>query len=193
MSATIADLSESAARQQRKNNRQLLKRLTRLKHERAELRWTQIGAFHDIDAYRMFLRTMLDIHDRFGGPATRVVPMEHHVWERERASALRIDLQIKPAMSDPHSSAPMEKDFAWGVLYVLNGSAMGAAMLLNSNAINADWPTAYLEVMCEFARSGALGAFFRSLNDAEVQLGQVARGAEAVFDAVVGMDVSTRA
>lgn len=193
MNATFATPPEGADRSGQRSNRRLLKRLTRTRHERAELHWTTVGAFRDASAYREFLNTMLQIHCRFGSAAAAMVSKEDVGWEHGRTSALCSDLKLTGRSSEPSEPGHITRDFAWGVLYVLNGSAMGASVLLNSKAIDQNWPTAYLESMREFARTGALGTFFRALNAASLDFPQTVLGAEAIFDAVAGMDEAPRA
>ena len=97
--------------------------------------------------------------------------------EQARIAALERDL----APAAPPGPAPLlSRDAAWGVLYALNGSALGATVLLRETA-GDERPSAYLTVMRDYARSGELRAFFDTLNHAPLELSGAAQGAAAVF------------
>ncbi|MFK7941897.1 MAG: hypothetical protein AB8B85_03150 [Paracoccaceae bacterium] len=166
------------------SNRVTLRRFTRTQHDRAELHWTNTGAFTNIDRYRVFLGSMSSIHRTLGFTASANNIGHSTEFEDARVLALHSDLGVSAEPERFPNSLPMTSDFAWGVLYVLNGSAMGASTLLKSKVIDPSWPTAYLRTMQYFVRSGALAAFFRSLNSIPLDTTQAVMGARAVFDAI---------
>ncbi|MEM7524934.1 MAG: hypothetical protein AAF360_14485, partial [Pseudomonadota bacterium] len=162
-----------------------------LQHDEAELRWTNAGAFSDAGRYREFLTTMLVVHRRYGASAA-ARDAKATAIEAERIRALCADLASPIGDAAPSDPVAMGSDFAWGVLYVLNGSAMGASILLNQKVMAPSLPTSYLETMRGYAQSGSLGAFFRALNEARLDMSRAAKGADAVFSAISEMQTHPR-
>jgi heme oxygenase len=92
------------------------------------------------------------------------------------ANDLGLSKVKKTDISSPNSA------WSWGVLYALNGSSLGASVLLKKGAIDAAWPRQYLEEMRRFAKSGMLKSFFDELNAAPFKVEDMATGANDVFN-----------
>lgn len=65
---------------------------------------------------------------------------------------------------------------------MLNGSAIGADLILRASYLNPDWPNRYLCLGRDYVRNGALQKFFRALGTAEVDPHQVMAGATDTFE-----------
>lgn len=92
-----------------------------------------VGEFHSLDSYARYCAGML----RFREPleaALRAADPAREWCSVEIAAALRSDLADlgRPAEAVEGIAAPEleERPFRWGVLYVLEGSALGAVLLL---------------------------------------------------------------
>jgi len=162
-------------------NRDFLRTRTQAAHDRAERRWTDPNGFGGLQEYREWLSTMLALHQRFGRPAAARLENDVYVaTEEDRIVALLADLGGSP------SSAPSDfrnsVSWSWGAEYVLNGSAIGASLLLKRAITNPDWPRAYLTEMSRFASAGSLKSFFGSLDAATIDRHDALCGAIAVFD-----------
>lgn len=66
--------------------------------------------------------------------------------------------------------------------YALNGSALGAAMILKHGGLGPDWPRRYLEMGRSYARSGGVRHFFDRLDRTPLVPHRVVAGAAAVFE-----------
>ena len=173
---------EIAGPEGRHDNRSLLRHATRSAHDRAERRWSDVpDTAHEM---AKFLNAMLSLHLEFGLTAASSVD-QHGALELEhkRLAALRGDLEIVPH-TEPDPTARMHHDTAWGTLYALNGSALGATVLMRQSRETIGASTRYLELMSSFARSGALGTFFRTLNRQTLDMRRATSGATAVFAAM---------
>ncbi|MCY4178771.1 MAG: hypothetical protein OXC60_04675 [Litoreibacter sp.] len=163
------------------SNRQYLKRETQAAHDRAERVWVGPAGFADLHAYRRWLTAMLDLHRDFGRPAERRLARLHdEPAEERRISALCADLGC--ACDAPRPGDDVSESWAWGAQYVLNGSAIGASILLKSASLQEGWPRAYLREMRSFATSGRLADFFAGLDAAQLNLPLAKAGALAVFE-----------
>lgn len=171
------------------DNRGYLKAATHRAHERAETRWTVSGRFRDASAYIDWLRVMERSHRRLGLNAAACAYPHALQVEQIRISALGSDLG--GGQGAPVTVAKISQSWAWGVLYALNGSALGASILLKSGAVPNAWPSAYLRVMRDYATSGGLVAFMRSLQQQALDLPQAANGADAVFEMIRAAPKST--
>lgn len=151
--------------------------------------------FADISRYRGFLLALLTAHARLGLDAARLRNAEVDGLEEERRiHALGTDLDMATLWRDPaRVSQPlrMSRDYAWGVGYVLNGSALGAAVIMKAGHLGPTWPVRYLGLARDYARSGNLKAFFDALNEQTLDRAQALRGAVAVFD-LLSIDASSR-
>ncbi|WP_341367790.1 hypothetical protein [Yoonia sp. BS5-3] len=179
----MTDLSPSIEMQSRApvGNRAVLKMSTRAAHEGAESRWFSDGRFASRDSYDHWLKALLKTHQTFGARAVTSTQLGHYQKiENARQTALCADLGCDDQATK--RGDPPSDGWAWGVLYVLNGSALGASMLLKSNSIQDGWPTSYLRVMQGFASSGQLKSFFGQLDQADAATSDMAAGAKAVFD-----------
>ena len=165
-----------------RGNRRVLQQATRHAHDQAEDSWGFMG--HDAFAMGKFLQAMLNLHISFGLPAALRLG-QAHLLDREtaRLAALRCDLKIPSKTPVPVARPWRRADEAWGILYALNGSAMGATALLRTQG-GEGRPQAYLSLMQDYAQSGALGAFFRDLNRQTLDQAAAIAGARSVFDAM---------
>ena len=169
-------------------NRQILRMATQSSHALAEQSWAQ-GPLADFPIQK-FLSKMLELHLRLGRPAAEKLQLEDmRASEIARIAALFQDLGAHAEISGPpvHIDSP---DTAWGVLYTLNGSALGATELLGAVPPVNGRPSAYLSVMRDFAASGALGDFFRRLDRCHLDHESAIAGAVMVFDAMAGTPAS---
>lgn len=167
-------------------NRHALQQATRTMHDWAERRWAgENGVPVDLDR---FLRAMYCLHASYGVAAAACVGRADEIErERTRIMALRADLGWVPQVAYPVDAlVPEKRDAAWGALYSLNGSALGAGVLLRVIADNSAAPSVYLKIMSDFARSGELASFFRTLNQQALDHRVAAKGACAVFAVLAG-------
>lgn len=157
-----------------------LKQLTAPVHDRVERLWISDGVFLSENHYSEFLAALLAIHTRLGLSASQSVSdLEMQREERRRVSALSLELGLKIPSSC--SSDAVAHDYAWGILYVLNGSTLGASQLLKLNALPAGWRSSYLELGRDYAKSGRAARFFRDLDSQSLDWQQAARGAMETF------------
>ncbi|MEM6939077.1 MAG: biliverdin-producing heme oxygenase [Pseudomonadota bacterium] len=166
------------------DNRAFLKSATRDVHRRTEARWVGSEGFSDRRAYEDWLHAMLAVHSSVSLPAARKLARRDFIAEEHlRLDALRRDLDQPTLLPTPpcrHSDA-----WAWGAQYVVNGSAMGACILLKSGQVDVRWPHAYLKVMSGFAKGGALKGFFEELDQLALNRDEALAGAEAAFPRAV--------
>ncbi len=163
------------------SNRAVLKAATKRAHMRAEATWTENGRFKHISHYRAWLQGLQAVHAGLGQAAAQVLGDTVQIAEEgRRAEALEEDLSER-ACSDG-SQRQTTESWAHGVCYALNGSAIGASMLLKSGAIPDHWPQSYLRVMANYASSGGLKAFFDQLESSDLEMARAVEGAQAVFD-----------
>lgn len=165
----------------RGDNRQVLRQATRGVHNAAETSWVGLGT-KDFPI-KTFLSVMHRVHRSFGlAAAQRCALKDAQSEEVLRITALEQDLSLTGTVKDhAQTSAIASRDAAWGVLYALNGSALGASLLLRSSPAAAVGATAYLTVMHDYARSGRLKAFFATFNSQDLNLSLAESGARAVF------------
>ena len=128
-------------------------------------------------------RDFLLAHARALPAAEAVMAATPHLpgW-RPRTSLLTRDLaELGVAMPPPLAFAPKSAAAAWGVLYVVEGSRLGGAML--ARQVPPDLPARYLQAAFEPGEWRTL----RAAIDAEAQreddawLAQALAGAEACF------------
>lgn len=158
-------------------------------HHLSELHWSDIFACSD--GLSRFLGAMQVLHKELGRDAAQRSGLADAVpLEQRRLDALRHDLKDSaPVASPPDFHKPQGRNAAWGVLYALNGSALGASMLLQPGAALAGQSSAYLNLMQDYAKSGALGGFFRALNGETLDINRAAAGADMVFSVMARCDV----
>lgn len=167
-------------------NRAALKTATRRAHCAAEARWVGQTGFAGRHGYEGWLGVLHAAHSSLGRQAAAVLnDPKLQQAEQWRIAALESDLPgarqvVQAARPNPNRS------YAWGVLYALNGSALGASSLLKSGAVPLSWPRSYLETLRRFAVSGDLATFFRQLDQAPLETALAVAGAHAVFDVVKG-------
>jgi heme oxygenase len=165
-----------------------LKAATRDAHRKAEARWTDNGSFADRYSYDGWLKTMYVVHASLGQAAALTGCWSDAVEEEKfRLSCLAQDIGFSGNSSNT-SSHELSPDEAWGVLYALNGSALGAQILLSEKSFVPEWPVAYLDAMRRFAKSGSLFTFFANLEIADIDTGSAIAGAKKVFFAITGCD-----
>lgn len=174
------------------DNRTALRRATRQMHASAEASWA--GADQGGIPIPVFLSRMLHVHACFGLSAAQLTGatdlVEH---ERRRLFALAQDLDLRPQSAAPSGEEyVLSRDAAWGVLYALNGSALGATVLMRDATNGAARSSAYLGLMRDFAKSGALAGFFRLLNAQDLNQNRAVDGAHAVFAALTMQNPATK-
>ena len=150
-------------------------------HQRLEQLWTPQGHFDSISSYRRFLRLLLKAHSGVGlrAAASRGDPDELTL-EQDRVLALSVDLAIpSPALPMPPSSMP--HDYAWGVGYVLNGSALGASIILKNSYILQNWPSDYMTLGRSYVKTGRAKHFFKLFDSLHLDTAEVERGAIDTF------------
>lgn len=163
------------------SHRNWLRAATQSAHEEAEARWFAPGTFASHHMYARWLRALRHAHCDLGAQAVRIPGLERFArTEQARANALCLDLELPPL--EPGDAPRKPAGWGWGVLYVLNGSAMGASFVLKSGSVEPSWSRHYLEEMRCFATSGALKAFFDRLNAADVCPDDMLTGANDVFE-----------
>lgn len=149
-------------------------------HDKVESLWTDDGAFAERATYLAWLGCLLTAHRRLGLPAA-VARGSFEDIQRERESIARLceDLQMRRLPQGANSLASIS--YAWGVGYVLNGSALGASLLLKRDSLAPNWPQRYLEMAAAHARSGGVYAYFKALEHASVVLDEAIAGAKDTF------------
>ncbi len=127
---------------------------------------------------------MLEVHVGLGTAAAEASGWAPGLLiEARRAQHLARDISTEAP--PPRAVSPrLTPDQAWGVLYALNGSALGATVLLRSGLGADSWPRDYLHEMATFAKSGELRDFFDHLEHLELSLADAVAGAGLVFDAI---------
>lgn len=160
------------------STRSVLRSATQSLHDRIEAIWTSDAQFTSLATYRPFLTALLHSHATLGYPAAvaRADPIEISL-EKGRIAALCDDLDCEA----PDTDLEMTQDEAWGVGYVLNGSALGADMLLRHGKLGADWPKSYLKLGQKYVKSGGLRRFFDALNAGTFGEADLCKGAARTF------------
>ncbi len=157
-----------------------LRAATQCLHDRIERIWSPNGAFETRSTYLDFLRMLLRTHETLGLAAANARGQDTEISdEAARINALRLDLGQGPEVLRPTGS--LAEDYAWGVAYVLNGSALGATMLLKHDRLGPEWPREYLRLGQAYVQSGHLKRFFDALNTGPHDPAQVLRGARDTF------------
>lgn len=164
-----------------------LRKTTNDLHRSIEKVWASDDGFRSIGHYQSFLSRILCAHREFGVRAVYALadarPDACTAWsipdERMRQTAVCRDLGI-PVEQNACGSLTGQS-YAWGVGYVLNGSAMGASIMLRGGHVKPDWPVEYFQTCQAYVRSGRLKAFFDQMNGAQLDLGEATQGASDVF------------
>ena len=159
-----------------------LRFLTAQAHADLESLWSVSDGFASKAVYMRFLERAWRVHRGLGQAAATV-------WgdadaldvERERIACLAEDLGGRSA-SCP-SQPGLSVGYAWGVAYVLNGSSLGASIMLKRGDIPRDWPDRYFQHGRQFVQTGQLKRFMDRLNSADIDLTDATRGARACFEA----------
>lgn len=167
------------------SNRGYLKSATQHIHGQAEQTWLSGHGFANLSTYRGWLGAMLKIHQTHGLQAAGILDGQcDPALEQDRLDALQRDLDTAQAIAVPASRR--SESWAWGVQYVLNGSALGACVLLKTGGVAPAWPSQYLRTMQGFAQSGGLKRFFDMLDGRELDLAEATSGARAAFTLSAG-------
>ena len=162
------------------SNRIRLRSAIHSNHLRAENIWVPDGKFTTLEHYETFLEALLFAHKNYGLPAARARTDADDIDEENgRIIALSQDLCITDGR--PPSIRAMSESYAWGVSYVLNGSALGAATMLKTGYIHANWPHRYMNTARAYATSGRLARFFQDLDYSDINIDDATRGASMVF------------
>ena len=159
-----------------------LRQMTADVHANLETRWFGTGGFTSRSHYEEFLRQAFGVHRDLGLPAAQVWGDEDAVTgERARIAHLASDLGAKPDHRGDRRT--MTESYAWGVAYVLNGSCLGASVMLKRGDIPDDWPSRYFAHGRTYVQNGGLKRFFEKLNAAPIDPGAASQGANACFEA----------
>lgn len=157
-----------------------LRDATRDLHAAAEDKWMPMRRFASEDGYRGFLSALLQAHHRLGRPAA-LRRADHDDIRREEARITALCQDLGTAPPAPAAPTEMAERYAWGVSYVLNGSALGAALLLGQNHVGPRWPRAYLTQSQQFAKSGALRDFLDRMDSLPAHDHDLLQGASDTF------------
>ena len=164
--------------------RDVLNEATMELHQQLEALWTPSGGFASEATYKAFLSALLDVHIQMGRPSAEARDDKLAIeQEDDRISALRDDLNGS-AHPSPTARTDIGSDYAWGVGYVLNGSSLGASILLKTDSLGVGWPRQYLGLGRDYVRAGHLKRFFDGMNVASVNPIEVHRGAMETFCAL---------
>ena len=164
----------------RESHRWLLRVATQDLHDETERTWSTPGGFRSRDQYIAFLGAIRAVHIALGLPSARLIGAEEEITEEiARVRTLSKDLGDEPARVSPDRI--LSESFAWGVAYGLNGSTLGASVLLKAGHCQEGWPSAYLRRGRDYARSGRLVRFFEALDTADIEVADAVAGAREVF------------
>lgn len=154
-------------------------------HDAAEAEWADPSGFASVDRYLAFLGALQRAHLVLGLPAAQALPDPEYVaHEEDRIRALHHDLGTVP---DPAGAGPVQSPaYAWGVSYALQGSSVGAAIMLKHGAIRPGWPDRYMQLGRDHVRSGDLNRFFDRLDAAAPPMNAATEGASDVFRILLG-------
>jgi len=140
--------------------------------------------FESVEQYQTWLTALLVAHSELGRSSAQLLGNPaFSTTEQTRCALLESDLNRH--CPDHIEFRLKTKSWAWGVQYALNGSSLGASVLLKSGALGRAWPREYLKSMKEFATSGALKQFFAALDDEPFSVDEAVAGAESVFGLLV--------
>lgn len=165
-------------------------------HAAAELRWFPDDGFTSLDHYTSLLKVILAAHRELGAPAVDLIGTAGEILAE---NSIRQALARDTGLADhaPNVIGPACPSCAWGVLYVLNGSALGASFILDKGHAQPDWPVSYLQASATYVRSGRLRLFLDRMNSVSIDMDAALRGAVETFsmftrDATVPGDVVVR-
>lgn len=162
------------------SNRALLKRATSGAHRSVESAWFPSAGFQGFDGYREWLLALYKVHNTLGQSAAHTLGRENWIVEESaRMACLVRDTGLQPQAAPPAKLG--SESWAWGVLYAINGSALGGAVLLRDPSLHESWPKAYLKELGAFAKSGGVKSFFDELNKNSITARDAINGALAVF------------
>ena len=157
-----------------------LRRTTHSLHQKLETLWTPDNRFATEDDYRSFLRALLKAHSEVGvRAAAGRDDAADFVLEKQRITALATDLEI--GLPAAPTMPPLSADYSWGVGYVLNGSTLGAAIILKQNFVEPTWPSAYMRLGRAYVRAGNAKSFFNTFDSLALNGSEVERGAIDTF------------
>ena len=166
-----------------------LRSSTSLTHQRMDALGARVANVSGSDGYAIFLRTMARVMDQFAVPLDRSSELAGLAPRSQRLiAALAADLHelgAEPAMSPPPLGDHGD-DFAWGVGYALEGSALGAAVLLEqARSGSPGLPVGYFSALVD-ERPGRWSTFSAALNSVGVgpEVETATDGALAVFGLV---------
>lgn len=160
--------------------RHALKTCTADLHDMLESLWTPHGGFASKSAYLDFLKALHRTHSRLGLAAMSRIGTDWDIAE-ERARIAALDQDLDGMSHAHHQTTEMDEGYAWGVGYVLNGSTLGASVLLKQGHIEKGWPCAYLKTGRTYAATGALKHFFDRLEKTDAPEDRVMTGAKETF------------
>ena len=177
----VAGVRRSVPKSGLDSHRRLLRAATQDLHDETERAWSTSGGFGSREHYLSFLKAIRGVHVAIGFPAAELIGTRKEIAEENaRIRALSEDLGEAPHWTSPDQ--PLSRSFAWGVGYGLNGSTLGASVMLKAGHCRAEWPSAYFRLGRDYVQSGRLARFFQSLDAADLELEKAVAGARAVFE-----------
>ena len=174
--------------------REQLRSATREKHAELDAQVSAIRPFESVEGYRTYLRGMRELYVAFGDALDTTSQAAGIGPRRNRlVAALEQDLaacggdstedKISEAFKNCHDSGSGGEGASWGAAYVLEGSTMGAQMLVRSaeQKLPAGNTVHFLTAL---AADGVprFKQFCAALDTANVDANEAIRGALAAFE-----------
>jgi heme oxygenase len=181
------------SRQRTDSIRHALRNETRESHEELEKFVQSSNLFGSAIGYRVYLASMLRVYQTFAKPL---------LWVEQRAELEPITFQAQSCIQsdlgsefDSQSAAcePVAPECCWGTAYVIEGSSMGAKVLLRSISQKPDresYPVRYLNLIGEHAPE-RWPKFLRALEVSACDPTKTAHAARRAFELVHEIFVET--
>ena len=180
--------------------RERLRSETRPKHAELDALLGELRPFTSVERYAIYLLGMRELYARFGAALDRCAELsEQSGRQQEMIEAIDRDLaaceRLTPtelpsngsAGASPSRDSGLPDSAAWGAAYVLEGSAMGAQMLVRS--ARERLPAAVtIEFLQALAGSGVgrFKNFCAAMESADVDGDEAVAAAAAVFEHAIG-------
>ena len=173
--------------------RERLRSETRTKHVQLDALLGDLQPFASIERYRVYLAGMRELYVVFGPSCDRCADLSH-LSRQQQVLIAALDADLNSCGAQPHtdscielaSSAPStsSSDAAtWGAAYVLEGSAMGAQMLVRVAREKLP-PQATTQFLSALAGDGVarFRTFCAAMEAADPEASEAVYAAERVFD-----------
>lgn len=174
--------------------RERLRFETRTNHAQLDAVLGDLRPFSSIDRYRVYLAGMRELYVVFGPSCDRCADLSHLPRQQQELIAA-LDADLMSCGAGPHSdsntehtpqptpSDPPTDAAAWGAAYVLEGSAMGAQMLVRVAREKLP-PAATTQFLSALAGDGVsrFRAFCAAMEAADPEASEAVSAAERVFD-----------